>query len=178
MVKEVKRNYYLNLFSGNAEITKNSIGTKNSIFKWNIRDLQLGSEAEIGLVQIASVNFNDYITSNTNITSTINTNTTNIINTYTPTTKDSLYAIRCLETYADGYDSYNQTSAILYLGLGLNQIINPTFHKLISNNLNSITLVTTDDITNSSAVYNGIDTNIKFGVILQVIDYIDENQKF
>jgi hypothetical protein len=54
MVKEVKRNYYLNLFSSVAEITLN--GSKNAIFKWNIRDLQLGSQAEIALVQIIHTN--------------------------------------------------------------------------------------------------------------------------
>jgi hypothetical protein len=54
MVKknEVKRSYFLNLFSGNAEKTVNSAGTKNIQFRWNIRDLQLGSVAEIGLVQL------------------------------------------------------------------------------------------------------------------------------
>ena len=88
----VKRTYYLNLFSGNAEKTTNLGGTKNITFKWNIRDLQLGTEAEIALVQL------------------VHTNASNGVG----------YAIRCLDTYQDGHDSYNQTSAILYLGLGLN----------------------------------------------------------
>ena len=142
---EVKRSYYLNLFSANAEITKNATGTKNAIFKWNIRDLQLGSIAEIALVQL------------------VHTNAANATG----------YAIRCNETYADGFDSYNQTSAILYLGLGLNAPSITTYHKLISNNLNTITLVLTDDLTSSSAVYGGIGTTITFGVILHVIDYVD-----
>ena len=123
---EVKRSYYLNLFSGNAEKTTNSAG-KNIQFKWNIRDLQLGSIAEIALVQL------------------VHTNAANGVG----------YAIRMLETYADGFDSYNQTSAILYLGLGLNQPSIPTYHKLISNNLNTITLVVTDDLTSSSTVSAG-----------------------
>ena len=59
MVKtnEIKRSYYLNLFSASAEITTNN--GKNSVFKWNIRDLQLGSEAEIALIQIIHTNANN-----------------------------------------------------------------------------------------------------------------------
>jgi len=152
MVKknEVKRSYFLNLFSGNAEKTVNSAGTKNIQFRWNIRDLQLGSVAEIGLVQL------------------VHTNATN----------NTGYIIRCLETYADGFDSYNQTSAILYLGLGLNAPSITSYHKLISQNLNTITLVLTDDLTSASTVYNGINTNITFAIVLEVIDYIDNNQNF
>ncbi len=56
MVKEIKRNYYLNLFSSSAEKILNSDGTKNVQFKWNIRDLQLGSVADIALVQIIHTN--------------------------------------------------------------------------------------------------------------------------
>jgi hypothetical protein len=41
---EILRQYYLNLFTSSAEITKN--GDKNYIYKWNIRDLQLNN-AEI-----------------------------------------------------------------------------------------------------------------------------------
>ncbi len=49
-INRVNRSYYLNLFSSVAEKTLN--GTKNATFKWNIRDLQLGSSAEIALVQL------------------------------------------------------------------------------------------------------------------------------
>ena len=147
---EVKRSYYLNLFSGNAEKTLNGAGSKNTMFKWNIRDLQLGSIAEIALVQL------------------VHTNAGN----------NTGYAIRCLETYADGYDSFNQTSAVLYLGMGLNTPSVPTYHKLISNNLNSITLVVTDDLTSASTVANGFNTNITFGIILHVVDYADPQNTY
>jgi hypothetical protein len=50
------------------------------MFKWNIRDLQLGFQAEIALVQI------------------IHTNAAN----------NTQYTFRILETFADGYDAYNQ----------------------------------------------------------------------
>ena len=106
----------------------------------------MGTEAEIALVQL------------------VHTNATNGVG----------YAIRCLDTYQDGYDSYNQTSAILYLGLGLNAPQITSYHKLISQNLNSITLVLTDDLTSATTVYGGINTNITFAVILEVIDYIDD----
>jgi hypothetical protein len=146
---EVKRSYFLNLFSGNAE--KRIVGNnKVSEFTWNIRDLQLGSIAEIGLIQMASNHAHN--------------NTT--------------YCIRCLNTYADGYDSFNVTSAILYLGSGLNNPEITSYHKLISNNLNSITLVITDNITSNTGIYAGIDPNISFGVILEVIDYVDALQNF
>ena len=142
---EVKRSYYINLYSANAEIRKSPSGLKNAEFSWNIRDLQLGSIAEIGLVQLVHNNGGD----------------------------NDTYCIRCLETYADGYDGYNQTSAILYLGMGLHSPDTPTYHKVISNNLNKITLVITDNITSATAIYGGINTNISFAVVLHVIDYAD-----
>lgn len=144
------RNYYLNLFSSAAQITKSPDGTKNSIFKWNIRDLQLGSEAEIALIQMVQTNANS---------------TTG-------------YAIRCLETFADGFDSFNQTSAVLYLGLGMTTPQYTSYHKLIANNLNSISLVITDDFNNSSGIYSGIGTTITFGVILEITDYIDKQNTY
>ena len=130
------------------------------MFKWNIRDLQLGSIAEIALVQLI----------------------------HTGAKNNTGYTIRCLETYADGFDSYNQTSAILYMGLGLNEPSIPTYHKLISNNLNTITFVVTDNNTSSDTVNNGFSASaitdpitldiISFSVILHVVDYVDDNQKF
>ena len=150
MVKEVKRSYYLNLFSASAEKTLNAAGTKNVQFKWNIRDLQLGSEADIALVQI------------------VHTNAVNVTG----------YTFRILETFADGFDSYNQTSAVVYMGLGLNALSVPTYHKLISNNLNTITIVATDDNSSATTVYGGILTNITFAVILHVVDYIDNENTY
>ena len=147
---EVKRSYYINLYSANAEIRKSPSGTKNSEFSWAIRDLQLGSIAEIALIQMTHNNGSDNAT----------------------------YCIRCNNCYADGFDGYNQTSAILYLGSGLHSPDTPTYHKLISNNLNNITLVFTDDITSPTAVYGGINTNISFAIILHVIDYRDDLQNF
>ena len=120
--------------------------TKNKTFKWNIRDLQLGRVAEIALVQIAHTN----------------------------AANNTGYAIRCLETFADGFDSYNHTSAIVYLGMGLNTPSIPTYHKLISQNLNTITLLCTDDLSGSEHIYDGFNKNISFSAIFEVVDYIDE----
>jgi hypothetical protein len=149
-INQVKRNYFINLYSANAEIRKSPSGLKNSVFTWNIRNLELGSIAEVALVQIASNNASDFTT----------------------------YCIRTNDCYADGYDGFNQTSAVLYLGNGMKNPEYPTFHKLISDNLNSISLVITDDITSSTAIYNGINTNISFAVVLQVLDYVDSLQNF
>ncbi len=124
--------------------------TKNKIFKWNIRDLQLGRVAEIALVQL------------------VHTNAAN----------NTGYAIRCLETFADGFDSYNHTSAIVYLGMGLNTPVIPTYHKLISQNLNTITLLCTDDLSGSEHIYDGFNKNISFSAIFEVVDYIDELQNY
>ena len=145
---EVKRSYYLNLFSTNAQIRV--VNNKNSEFTWNIRNLQLGSIAEIGLVQMANNNALDTTT----------------------------YCIRCLQTYADGFDSFNITSAVLYLGMGLKSPETATYHKLISDNLNNITLVITDDITSNAGIYTGINSNISFSVVLEVIDYVDKLQNY
>ena len=150
MVKEIKRNYYLNLFSSSAEKTLNSDGTKNVQFKWNIRDLHLGSVADIALVQIIHINAGEKVG----------------------------YTFRILETYADGFDSYNQTSAVVYMGLGLNQLSIPTYHKLIANNLNTITIVATDDNSSATTVYGGILTNITFAVVLHIVDYVDNENTY
>jgi hypothetical protein len=146
---EIKRSYFLNLFSENAQ-KRTVSGGKVSEFSWNIRDLLLGSIAEIGLIQIAHNNALD--------------NTT--------------YCIRCLQTYSDGFDSYNITSAVLYLGNGLKNLEVPSYHKLISNNLNQITLIITDDITSNAGIYSGIDSNISFGIVFEIIDFVDEQQNF
>jgi hypothetical protein len=69
-------------------------------------------------------------------------------------------ALRCLETYADGFDSYNHTSALIYLGLGLNTPVVPTYHKLISQNLNTITLLCTQDLSSSKEINTGINNHI------------------
>ncbi len=55
-------------------------------------------------------------------------------------------------------------SAIVYMGLGLNALSTPTYHKLTSNYLNSITIVATDDNSTSTTVYGGLATNITFGI--------------
>ncbi len=145
---QIKRTYYLNLFSSNAEVKTNN--NKSAEFTWQIRNLELGTIAEIGLVQMAA--------NNASATAT--------------------YCIRCNNCYADGWDSFNVTSAILYLGNGLTSPNVPTYHKLISDNLNYITLVITDDITSNSGIYGGIDPNIQFGLVLEVVDYLDAQQKF
>jgi len=151
-VNRINRSYYLNLFSGAAEKTLN--GSNNAIFKWNIRDLQLGSSAEIALVQL--------IHDATGVGSHTSTG----------------YTFRILETYADGYDSYNQTSAIVYMGIGLATPAIPTYHKLISNNLNTITLVATGDNSAADKVYSGIDTGITFGMVLHILDYFDKDNSY
>jgi len=129
-----------------AAATLTTRTTRNRTFKWNIRDLQLGRVAEIALVQLAHTN----------------------------AANNTGYAIRCLETYADGFDSYNHTSAIVYLGMGLNTPSIPTYHKLISQNLNTITLLCTQDLTSSKGIYTGIDKDIQFSAVFEVVDYIDE----
>ena len=147
---EIKRSYYLNLYSANAEIRTSPDGTKNSEFFWAIRDLQLGSIAEIALVQMVHNNGTD----------------------------NKTFCIRCNNTYQDGFDGFNQTSAVLLLSMGLHSPSTPTYHKLISNNLNSITLVITDNITSSTAIYDGINSNISFAVVFHIIDYRDDLQNY
>jgi hypothetical protein len=146
----VNRSYYLNLFSSVAEKGLDASGTKNATFKWNIRDLQLGSKAEVALVQMI----------------------------HTSAANNTGYTFRILETFADGYDAYNQTSAIVYMGLGLNAPSIPTYHKLISNNLNTITIIATDDNSSATAVYGGIGTTITFGFVLHILDYMDKENTY
>ena len=150
----VNRSYYLNLFSSVAEKGLDASGTKNATFKWNIRDLPLGSKAEVALVQI--IHEASGVSGHNNVG----------------------YTFRILETFADGYDAYNQTSAIVYMGLGLNTPSIATYHKLISNNLNTITIIATDNFNNSTQVYGGIPTGLTFGFVLHIIDYIDNENTY
>ena len=137
------RDYYLNLFSGNAIITLNGASTKNVIMEWNTRDLLISNNSEIALVQLIQTN----------------------------ASSSTGYCIRIKETYADGWDSYNETSAVVYLGLGLTTPAIPTYHKLIGTNLNKITLFLTDDTSSNSTTHSGINTNIALGFIFHIRTY-------
>jgi hypothetical protein len=64
------------------------------------------------------------------------------------------------------------------MGIGLATPSIPTYHKLISNNLNTITLVATADNSAADKVYSGIDTAITFGMVLHIIDYFDPQNSF
>jgi hypothetical protein len=64
------------------------------------------------------------------------------------------------------------------MGMGMNTPSIPTYHKLISNNLNTITLVATDDNSAADKVYSGIGTTITFGVVLHILDYFDPQNTF
>ncbi len=64
------------------------------------------------------------------------------------------------------------------MGLGLNAPNTPTYHKLISNDLNTITFVVTDYNTSATTVNHGFGTTITFGVVLHIIDYADPQNTF
>jgi hypothetical protein len=81
---------------------------------------------------------------------------------------NNTYIIRGLDTYQDGFDSQNRTAAILYIGDDFKTIKNPSYHKLISRNLNSISLNMTDTLDNG---YNGINDEIDLGMIFHIKDY-------
>lgn len=162
-VNRINRSYYLNLFSAAAEKTLVRPDEVNfNIFKWNIRDLQLGSSAEIALVQL--IHDDTQLTTGAEGELALHNKTG--------------YTFRILETYADGFDAYNQTSAVVYMGKALNTPSVPTYHKLISNNLNTITLVATADNSSADKVYSGINKKITFGMVLHIIDYFDPQNSF
>jgi hypothetical protein len=83
-----------------------------------------------------------------------------------------------LDTSQDGYDAYNQTSAVIYVGRGLETPSIATYHKLVSNNLNTITIVATGDNSAADKVYSGIGPALSFGIILHIIDYYDPQNTF
>jgi hypothetical protein len=146
----INRHYYLNLFSTSAEKTYN--GTHIYQFRWNIRNLKLGSNAVIGLVQMI------------HDASGVGGHTT------TP------YSFRLLEAYQDGFDSYNNSSAMIYAGIGLKTPQITTYHKLTTDHLNTITIIATGDNTSADKISSGIDGAIFFGIVLEVIDYYDTEQ--
>jgi hypothetical protein len=78
--------------------------------------------------------------------------------------QNNKFVIRALNCYNDGYDSQNQSGCILYEGSDLQTIKNPTYHKLISKNLNSISLLLNDNIEDKPN--NGISDKIDLGLVL------------
>jgi hypothetical protein len=146
----INRHYYLNLFSTSAEKIYN--GTRIYQFRWNIRNLKLGSNATIALVQMI------------HDASGVGGHTT------TP------YSFRLLEAYQDGFDSDNNSSAMIYAGVGLQPPQIATYHKLISDNLNTITIIATGDNTAADKISSGIDSAIFFGIVFEIIDYYDTEQ--
>ena len=90
-----------------------------------------------------------------------------------PTTQNK-YIIRSLNTYNDGWDSQNTTSAILYMNNELTSPKQPTYHKINSYDLNRISLQVSNDI-NQNKSYNGWDNKIEFGCILHICDYGNNN---
>ena len=90
-----------------------------------------------------------------------------------PTTQNK-YIIRSLNTYNDGYDSQNTTSAILYTGNELTSPKQPTYHKLNTQNLNRLLLQVSNDI-DTNKPYNGWKPSIEFGCVLHIVDNEDNN---
>lgn len=87
---------------------------------------------------------------------------------------DNKFIIRALNTYDDGYDSQNTTSAILFAD---NELISPqkaTYHKLNTYDLNRISLQVSNDIETNKP-YNGWDSNIQFGAVLHIRDYKEQD---
>jgi hypothetical protein len=64
------------------------------------------------------------------------------------------------------------------MGMGLNAPSITTYHKLISQNLNTITLLCTDDLSSSQNIYSGFNKNITFSAIFEVVDYIDDQNTY
>jgi hypothetical protein len=90
-----------------------------------------------------------------------------------PTTQNK-YIIRSLNTYNDGWDSQNTTSAILYMSNELTSPKQPTYHKLNTYNLNKISLQVSNDI-DTNKPYNGWKPEIQFGAVFHICDYEDNN---
>jgi hypothetical protein len=63
-------------------------------------------------------------------------------------------------------------------GSEINAPNTPTYHKLISNNLNAITFMVTDDNTAATAVNGRFANNITFAIVLHIIDYADPQNTF
>jgi hypothetical protein len=85
---------------------------------------------------------------------------------------DYTYVIRTLNSYNDGWDSQNN-NPVLYLGNDLRKIKNPSYHKLISQNQNQISLTFTDEMNKPN---KGIRDDIDFGMVLHIKDYGEQKE--
>ena len=84
---------------------------------------------------------------------------------------DYTYVIRTLNSYNDGFDSQYK-DPVLYLGDDLRKNKNPSYHKLISQNQNQISLTFSDEIDKPN---KGIRDDIDFGMVLHIKDYGDQH---
>ena len=86
--------------------------------------------------------------------------------------EEQTYIIRCSNCYEDGYDSQNNSSAILFMNNRLKTIKNPTYHKIKSYNLNRISLQVSNEIEETD-IFKGWDDTIKFGTVFHIKNYKD-----
>lgn len=86
--------------------------------------------------------------------------------------EEQTYVIRCNNCYEDGYDSQNNSSAILFMNNRLKTTKNPTYHKIKSYNLNRISLEVSNEIEETDK-FKGWDDTIKFGCMLHIKNYKD-----
>lgn len=86
--------------------------------------------------------------------------------------EEQTYIIRCSNCYEDGYDSQNNSSAILFMNNRLKTTKNPTYHKIKSYNLNRISLEVSDEIEETN-IFKGWDDTIKFGTVFHIKNYKD-----
>jgi len=86
--------------------------------------------------------------------------------------EEQTYIIRCNNCYEDGYDSQNNSSAILFMNNRLKTTKNPTYHKIKSYNLNRISLEVSNEIEETD-IFKGWDDTIKFSCMLHIKNYKD-----
>lgn len=86
--------------------------------------------------------------------------------------EEQTYIIRCNNCFEDGYDSQNNSSAILFMNNRLKTNKNPTYHKIKSYNLNRISLEVSNEIEETD-IFKGWDDTLKFGCVLHIKNYKD-----
>jgi len=145
--RRIKREFFINLRSTDAEVQQTAAGN-NLKFSWNIKNIEVSSQAKMC---ITSFHYYDIAVGGNN---------------------RGLVVVRCPQVQnKDVYDSSGAIGTIINISPVDYSSLSREYYPIYSQNLNRIELYVSDSI---GVALNGIVNTIMFWIQLRVIDYDNE----